>query len=180
MLICSSHEKFWLTSENGSFHRRNSDFHSYLPCRQQVVTSNTGPILVFPRIQPFGSDVSSSLGNVYTRQGTASVNCENSAVFFVMKFCSISTVVWNPPSVKKLLNLCCCDNFAIRSPYHCNSNSLCAGSSLFKSTFVLIHLAQTRKSTVFSQRVSPFYRDMIHILHVFLRLARKDWADLQK
>ena len=26
----------------------------YLPCRQLVVTSNTGPILVFPRIQPFG------------------------------------------------------------------------------------------------------------------------------
>ena len=26
----------------------------YLPCKQQVATSNTGPILVFPLIQPFG------------------------------------------------------------------------------------------------------------------------------
>ena len=49
----------------------------YLPCRQQVVTSNTGPILVFPRIQPFGSIELSSLGNVYSRQATDSVNCEN-------------------------------------------------------------------------------------------------------
>ena len=60
-----------------------------LPCRQQVVTSNTGPILVFPRIQPFGSDVSSSLGKVYSRQATESVNCENSSVSFVMKYCPI-------------------------------------------------------------------------------------------
>ena len=140
MLICSSHEKIWLTSENGSFHRRNSDFHSYLPCRQQVVTSNTGPIWVFPRILPFGSDVSSSLGNVYTRQGTAFVNCENSAVSFGMKYCSISTVVSNSPSVKKLLNLCCYDNFSIRSPYLCNSSSLCAGWWPFKDMFVLITL----------------------------------------
>ena len=38
----------------------------------------------------------------------------------------------------KLLNVSCCDNFSIRSPYLCNSNSLCVGSSLFKRTFVLI------------------------------------------
>ena len=37
-----------------------------LPCRQQVVTSNTGPILVFPRIQPLGSDQLSSLGKAYS------------------------------------------------------------------------------------------------------------------
>ena len=59
------------------------------------MTSNTGPILVFPRIQPFGSDASSSLGKVYSRQATASVNCENSAVSFVMKYCPPSTVVRN-------------------------------------------------------------------------------------
>ena len=37
------------------------------------MTSNTGPILVFPRIQPFGSDKRSSLGKVYSRQATESV-----------------------------------------------------------------------------------------------------------
>ena len=65
----------------------------YLPCRQQVVTSNTDPIMVFPRIQPFGSDELSSLGNVYSRQATESVNCENSSVSFGMKYCPTSTVV---------------------------------------------------------------------------------------
>ena len=39
---------------------------------------------MFPRIQPSGSDESSSLGNVYSRQATESVNCENSSV------CSVS------------------------------------------------------------------------------------------
>ena len=67
----------------------------YLPCRQQVVTSNTGPILVFPLIQPFGSDESSSLGKVYSRQATESVNFENSSVSFVMMYCPTSTVVRN-------------------------------------------------------------------------------------
>ena len=110
----------------------------YLPCRQQVATSNTGPILVFPRIQPFGSDASSSLGKVYSRHPTASVNCEKSSVSFVMKCCPTSTTVRNPASVQNLLNLSCCDNFSIRSPYLCNSNSLSVGSSLFKGTLVLI------------------------------------------
>ena len=44
----------------------------------------------------------------------------------------------NPASAQNLLNLSCCDNFSIRSPHLCNSNSSCAGSSLFKSTFLLI------------------------------------------
>ena len=111
----------------------------YLPCRQQAVTSKTGPILVFPLIQPFGSDESSSLGKVYSRQATESVNCENSSVSFVMKYCPTSTVVRNPASVQNLLNLSCCDNFSVRSLHHCNRNSSCAGSS-FKGMFVLITL----------------------------------------
>ena len=118
---------------------------SYLPCRQQVVTSNTGPILVFPPIQPFRSDVSSSLGKMYSRQVTASVNCYNSAVSFVMKYCPISTTFRNPASIQNLLNLSCCDNFSIRSPYLRNRNSVCAGSSLFKSTFVLITLSTSEE-----------------------------------
>ena len=102
----------------------------YLPCKQQVATSNTGPISVFPLIQPFGSDVSSSLGKVYSRQATASVNCETSAVSFVMKNCPTSTVVRNPASGQNLHNMSCCDNFSIRSPYLCNNNSLVVGSSV--------------------------------------------------
>ena len=51
------------------------------------MTSNTGPILVFPRIQPFGSEDFPSLGKVYSRQATDSVNYENSSESFVMKYC---------------------------------------------------------------------------------------------
>ena len=58
----------------------------YLPCKQQVATSTTGTILVFPWIHPFGCDASSSLGRVYSRQATA-WNCENSSVSFVLKYC---------------------------------------------------------------------------------------------
>ena len=42
----------------------------YVPCMQLAVTSNTGPILVGPGKQPFGSDDFSSLGKVYSRQTT--------------------------------------------------------------------------------------------------------------
>ena len=109
----------------------------YFPCTQQVVTSNTGPILVFPRIQRVGSDESSSHGKVYSRQATESVNCENSSVSFVMKYCPTSNVVRNPASVQNLLNLSCCDNFSFRSQNICNRSSSCGGSSV-KSMFVLI------------------------------------------
>ena len=101
-----------------------------LPCRQQVVTSNTGPILVFSRIQPFGLDELASLGNVYSRQATESVNCENSSVSFVMKYCPTSIVVRSPASIQNLLTLSCCDNFSIRSLYHRNRSSSCARSSV--------------------------------------------------
>ena len=109
----------------------------YLPCRQQVATSNAGPILVFPRIQPFGSDDSSSRGKVYSRHVTA--NCENSSVSFDMKYCPTSTVVRNPASVQNLLNLSCYENFSIRSLYLCKSNSFCVRSS-FRGMFVSITL----------------------------------------
>ena len=42
---------------------------------------NTGPILVFPLIQPFGCDASSSLGRVYSRQATALIVWEFRSVF---------------------------------------------------------------------------------------------------
>ena len=103
-------------------------FH-ILPCRWQVVTFSTGPILVYPRIQPFGSDDFSSLGKVYLRQATDSVYCENSAVSFVVKYCPTSTVVRNPASVQILITRFCCDSHSTRSWYFCNRSS-CAGSSV--------------------------------------------------
>ena len=91
--------------------------------------SNTGPILVFPRIQPFGSDNFSSLGKVYSRHATDSENCENSSVSFVMKYCPTCTVVRNPASVQILITQFCCDSLSSRSSYVCNRSS-CAGSSV--------------------------------------------------
>ena len=69
------------------------------------MTCNTDPILVFPRIQPFGSDDFSSLGKVYSRHATDSVNCVNSSVSFVMKYCATPTVVRNPASVQILITI---------------------------------------------------------------------------
>ena len=74
-------------------HRHNSDLNSIPTVQATVVTCKTGPILVFPLIQPFGSDELSSLGKVYSRQATESVNCENSSVYFVMKYCSTHSVL---------------------------------------------------------------------------------------
>ena len=93
------------------------------------MTSNTGPILVCPRIQPFGSDDFSSLGKVYSRQANDSVNYENSAVSFVMKYCPTPTVMKNPASVQILITRFCCDSLSTRSWYFCKRSS-CAGSSV--------------------------------------------------
>ena len=100
-----------------------------LPCRLLVVTSNTGPILVFPRIQPFGSDNFSSLGKVYSRQATDSVNCESCSVSFVLKYCPTSTVVRNPAPIQILITRFCCDRLSTRFWYFCHRSS-CAGSSV--------------------------------------------------
>ena len=89
----------------------------YLPCRKLVVTSNTSSILVFPRIQPFGSDDFSSFGKVYSRHATGSVICENSSVSSVMKYCPTSTVVRNPASVQILITRFCCESLSTRSWY---------------------------------------------------------------
>ena len=123
----SSHEKFWPTSENGPW--RDSNFHSMFTLQIAVVTSNTGPILVFPRIQPFGSNDFSSLGKVYSRHVTGSVDCKNSSVCFVMKCCPTSTVFRKPASVQIFINRSCCERLSTRSLYFCNKSS-CAGSSV--------------------------------------------------
>ena len=106
-------------------HGPNSAFHSILPIRVQFWCS---------------LGASSSLGNVYSRQDTESVNCENYSVFFVMKYCPTSTVVRNPAPVQIIITLSCCDNFSIHSLYLCNrSSSRCAGS-LVKGMCVFITL----------------------------------------
>ena len=98
------------------------------------MTSNTGPLWVFPRIQPFGSDNFSSLGKVYSRHATDSVNCENSSVSYVMKCCPTPTVVRNFASVQILITRFCCDSLSTRSWYFCNKSS-CAGSSVAGGCF---------------------------------------------
>ena len=114
------------------------------PNRELVATSNTGPILVFPGIHPFGCDVESSLGRVYSRQATV-LNCVESPVSFVMKYCPISTTFRNSASKQNLLNLSCCDSFSIHSPYCCNRRSWFAGSSRSKGTSVLITLSTSEE-----------------------------------
>ena len=116
-------------------------------------------MLVFPRIQPFGSDASSSLDRVYSRQATASVNCENSAVSSVMKYCPISTTFRNPASIQNLLNLSCCDNFWIRSRFFCNRRSLWARSSLSKKHTCLDHAWDERGTRLSSH--NGFLRSII-------------------
>ena len=75
-------------------YRFNSNFHSIFTLEVTGCDFQYGPnFWVLPRIQPFGSEESSSLGNVYSRQATESVNSENSSVSFLMMYCPASTVV---------------------------------------------------------------------------------------
>ena len=165
----ASHEKFWPIEWDTLSDPLFTDIilisTPYLPCRQQVVTSNTGPILVFPLIQPFGSDVSSSLGKVYSRQATESVNCENSSVSFVMKYCPTSTTVRNPASVQNLLNLSCCDNFSIRSPYLCNSNSFVCRIIIVQRHVCVDHIWHERGTRLFSHNGSSRVIGFIFFTH---------------
>ena len=91
----------------------------YLPCKQQVLTSITGLILVFPRIHPIVCDVESSLGRVSSQKATA--------------------------LIQNLLNLSCCDGFSSRSTYCCIRRSLRARSSQSYSTLALIMLGSNEE-----------------------------------
>ena len=104
------------------------------------MTSNTGPILVFPYIQPFGSVVLSSRGKVYSRHVTGSANCKNSSVCFVMKYCPTSTVFRNPASVQIFNNRSCCESLSTRSLYFCIKSS-CDGTSVEGAGVVINNLA---------------------------------------
>ena len=136
--ICSSHENSDPWVRNVFLHRLNSEFHSGFTLQAKGCNfqheSNLG---VFS--DPTFRFTSSSLRRVYSRQSTESVNCENSSVSFVMKYCPTSTEARNPASVQNLINLSCCEIFSIRSLYLCNRNSLCR-IIIIQSTFVLITL----------------------------------------
>ena len=139
------------------------------------MTSNTGPILVFPRIQPLEQDDFSSLGKVYSREATDSVKCEHSSVSFVMKYCPTSTVVRNPASIQIFINRSCCGSLSTRSWYLCNRSSSCAGSSVKRCVCVsLSHLSRTMGQIVLPQQVALFYHGRCVILRTYLRLLRKD------
>ena len=153
----------------------------YLPCKQQVVASNEVPILVVPLIQPFGSDVSSPLGKMYSRQATASVNCENYAVSFVMKYCLIfqqHSGILHPYKICSICLVVIIFQFVLRISA---IEDLCEhGHHYPKARLSWSHWARMTNSTVLPQRVSPFNHERFHILHTFLRLLREDRADLQK
>ena len=101
------------------------------------MTSNTGQILVFPRIQSFGSVDFPSRGKVYSGHATDSVHYENSSVSFVMMYCQTSTVFRNPASVQILINWSGWESLSTRSLCFGNRSS-CAGSSV-KSVGVMIN-----------------------------------------
>ena len=108
-----------------------------------------GPILVFPRIQPFGSNDFSSLGKVYSRQATDSVNCENSSVSFVMKYCPTSTVAKKPASVHIFYNRSGCGSFSTRTLCLCNGFS-CAWSSVKGVGVFIIELFRNKQWVILS------------------------------
>ena len=135
------------------------------------MTSNTGPILVFPRIQPLGSDDFSSFGKVYSRHVTGSVNCENS---------SVSTVRLQPlsgrnrASVQIFSTRFCCESLSTRSLYFCNRSS-CAGSSVEGARVFISELVGAIMGQIVPPKeVSLFKHGKFRILHTFLRLLRKD------
>ena len=154
---------------------RNSDPRistPYLPCRQQDVTSNTGPILVFPRIQLFGSDVSSSLGKVHSRQeplhpwrvGTlqylSSMKCcpiqQHSEILHPHKICSICLVV---TTFQFVFRIC-----ATEDPLRVQGTSVL----ITPGTNEELDCPPTTDFPVLSWKDS---------FHTFVRLLRKYWAD---
>ena len=80
-------------------HIKNSDLNFVLSMKALNCNSNTGKILVFPCVHPFGCDASSSLGKSEKQLN----DIVNSAVCFVLKCCPNSTTK-NPALMQNLLN----------------------------------------------------------------------------
>ena len=102
----------------------------YLHCKQQVVTSNTGPFLVSPRIQSFGSDDFHPL---------AKCTHDMPLILWIVRIlqCLLS---WSAVRLQLLSEILhqykllshefCCESLSTtRSWYFCNRSS-CAGSSV--------------------------------------------------
>ena len=131
------------------------------------MTANTGPIIVFPQIQPFGSEKLSSLGKVYSRHVTDSANCANSSVSNVMNL--TSTVVRNPASVQILMTDLVVEAFPL---------VLCTFSkkklqSKDNMSLPIILLARTVGQIVLTTRVFPYLFDKYCIPLTNLILSRK-------
>ena len=137
------------------------------------MTSNTGQILVFPRIQHFGSVDFSSLGKMYSRHVTGSVNCKNSSVCFVMIYCPTSTVFRNPASLQIFINRSCCGSLSTRSLYFCHLFLVQESQSNVWVSLSIILLARTLGQIVLPIRVSPFLFDRYCNTHTHLRLLRR-------
>ena len=111
-------------------YRINSNFHSIFTLQITGCDFQHGSnFRDIPWIQPVGSVDFSSRGKVYSRHVSGCVNCENSSVCIVTKYCPTSTVFRNPASVQIFINRSCCGSFSTRSLYFCNKLS-CAGISI--------------------------------------------------
>ena len=134
------------------------------------MTSNTGPILVFPRIQPFGSVDFSSRGKVYSRHVTGSVNCKNSSVCFVVKYCPTSTVFRNPASVQIFDQYdLVVRSFSTRSLYFCNKFSC---SQEFQSK-VWVSLSVILLARTMGQIASATYKFLLFLFDKLLYSSHK-------
>ena len=134
------------------------------------MTSNTGPIIVFPRIQPFGSDKLSSLGKVYSRHVTGSANCANSSVSIVMNL--TSTVVRKPASVQLLMTDLVVEAFPLVLCTFATHFLVQELQSKDNMSLPIILLARKVGQIVLPTRVSPYLFDKYCIPLTNLILSR--------
>ena len=81
-----------------------SNFHSILTLYATGCDFQFGPNFGVPSNPTFlALIIFHHLAKMYSRHATKSVNCENSSVSFVLKYCPTSTVVRNPASVQILI-----------------------------------------------------------------------------
>ena len=151
-----------------------------LPCNQLVVTSSTGPILVFPWIHPLGCDDPFSRGRKCSRQVTA-WNCVRCPVPFRHEILSISNNTQESCIHTNFNNLSCCESLSIRTSYCRNGTFWYAGSSLSKKKKLLSWLSLSTVDCLSHHFLRSPWSIVkgIHILHTFPRLLRKDWPGLQ-
>ena len=151
-------------------HRFNSDFRSVFTLQVTGCDFQYGPILVFPLIQPFGSVDFSSRGKMYSRHATGSVNCENSSVCFVMKYCPTSTVSGILLQYKSLSLDLVVEGFPLVPCTSAKKNSCAESQSKVWVSLSIGLLARRMGEIALPIRVSPFLFDKYCIPHTHLRL----------